>query len=537
LKANSNSIHQFIIVAVIATIFLSGLNAHWKFIEDFPYYVNNPLFSEISLKDRLAWSWTERPEYNYIPVTWSLAIVLQEIAKGPFILHLLSLLLHLSVGLLAYRICIKLKLPALASCIAVLMFAVHPMRVESVVWASSLKGILATFFVLLAVLAWMKGRVKASMLLYVLSILSKQTLIAMPLIFFLYPKETRPKNKIIAVYLLISALGAALAMWSNQDNPSPFLSDSFDLHPLTAIAALGHYVQKTLLPLNLIIDYPLLITWVNVSMGGIILLLAVLALTRIRNGTAHLKERLILLFITLLLPVSGLIATPLEFAADRLSYLPALLLIVAIVHAAASYSKYALALCSVTILPLAFITHSQIKLWKDLRSQCETALLAYPTHYLSMISLAHLEAREQHYSEAIRLTKEVTHIHPHRYRGWQTLVKLHLRAGDPTAAKQAIDRANITAPSLRLELDLLSVEIAKSEGDLDQMLQILDSIEQSGQQPFTVHVLRTRAYCDFDQWSEAENSVKTALEQFPDSRALLDLQRKILEKRATPSSD
>ena len=97
----------------------------------------------------------------WIPLTW-LSYALDYAAWGVEHAgyHLTNLLLHAASAVLFYEICLFLFEPklkknaAVAAALAALFFAIHPLRVESVVWAAELKDVLSTFWLLLALLAY-----------------------------------------------------------------------------------------------------------------------------------------------------------------------------------------------------------------------------------------------------------------------------------------------------------------------------------------------------------------------------------------------
>ncbi len=528
LKVRSHFVHVFIIAALIAAIFLPAVGYEWKYIEDYAYYVNNPMFSEAGVNERLVWCWTEHVEYNYMPVTWSLSVVLQGISKGAFILQVCCFSLHVLVSLLAYRLFRECGVSALVSLVAVLLFAVHPLRVESVVWASSFKGLLAAFFALVAIFAFVRGWFKRSVVFYILCVFSKQTLIGLPLLLLFCPKDRRPGNYIMSGYFVISVMGLGMAVWANWDNPSPDLHGGFILRPLVAVAAIGHYVHKTLVPMYLVVDYPILLTWVNMIFGLVVLGLVGFSFYRVRKSVLGLYEKCLIVFVFMILPVSGLVATPLEFAADRLSYFPSLFLMLALVSGLAALGRSYLWVLVVVIIPMSLLCVQQVRVWSDLREQSEKSLVYYSSHYLSMISLVHLEVRDGRFERAFELGDELTRVHPKRYGGWETLVKLHLRNGDPEGARGVLNRALREASELREEVEILLVEVARSEGDLAEILKILDRMELAGYDLFTIHYHRVKAHYDFGLLLDARRALDSALLRFPRSSVLHRLRSELL---------
>lgn len=124
---------------------------------------------------------------------------------GLFSVHLASLLLHVLVTYLAFRIARRVLGDARAALGAAVLFAVHPVQVESVAWASAVAGPLSSLFVLLAVDAlqrwspergqWWCWRVAVWVLLALLS--KENAVAAVPLLAALAcgSEGTRPRSR------------------------------------------------------------------------------------------------------------------------------------------------------------------------------------------------------------------------------------------------------------------------------------------------------------------------------------------------------
>ncbi len=127
---------------------------------------------------------------NYNPLSiWSFLIDMKLFGlEDPAGWHLINILLHLIGVLLVYLIGRKLKLDSIPSLFFALLFAIHPMRVESVAWVTERKDVLFGAFYLGALYHYLKYKIdknKKSLkwiyLLFVLSLLSKIQAVALPL--------------------------------------------------------------------------------------------------------------------------------------------------------------------------------------------------------------------------------------------------------------------------------------------------------------------------------------------------------------------
>jgi tetratricopeptide (TPR) repeat protein len=116
--------------------------------------------------------------------------------------HLTSLLLHIGVILLIYQLAIKVSGERWTAALAALLFAFHPIHVESVAYVSASTDLLVTLFALISILAYFRFREEgasrlyfiASVLAAALAMLSKESAIMFPWLLVAYEalRETRP---------------------------------------------------------------------------------------------------------------------------------------------------------------------------------------------------------------------------------------------------------------------------------------------------------------------------------------------------------
>ena len=131
---------------------------------------------------------------GYIPLTMlSFAIEYHFFKLNPFVYHLNNLLLHLGVVYLIFILSRHMGLSLRASFVATMLFAIHPMHVESVVWVSERKDVLYAFFYMLSLVTY--GRYVQNknirdygltLVFGFLSVLAKPMALSLPLVFFVY---------------------------------------------------------------------------------------------------------------------------------------------------------------------------------------------------------------------------------------------------------------------------------------------------------------------------------------------------------------
>src|SRR6266850_2866730 len=193
------------LVALITfVVFSPALRNGFVNWDDFETIVENQNFRGFTWS-HLRWMFTTFHLGHYQPLSW-LTFSLDYLLWGvePFGYHLTNILLHSANALLFYFVTRRLLAIAapisnavvlhLAAGFSALIFAIHPLRVESVAWATERRDVLSGFFLLLTVLSYLKavgpemsrtgwGRwIAVSAVLYVLSLLSKASGMTLPLV-------------------------------------------------------------------------------------------------------------------------------------------------------------------------------------------------------------------------------------------------------------------------------------------------------------------------------------------------------------------
>ncbi len=185
---------------------------------------------------------------------------------NPLGYHIVNLLLHSAVTLLLWRVLRRLAVPG--AWVAVAIFAVHPLHVESVAWVIGRKDMLAALFYLGAALAYMRfvedqrwQRYTIALALFTAGLLCKSMLVTLPatlLIWHWWKHGRVTANDVARVLpLLLVGLFVTLADWSFNKNRELISFDySFIERALIAARSLVFYVEKLAWPAELMVIYP-----------------------------------------------------------------------------------------------------------------------------------------------------------------------------------------------------------------------------------------------------------------------------------------
>jgi protein O-mannosyl-transferase len=145
-------------VLALVTIWLYWPARHFDFVNwDDPWYVlKNPLIQSWSLENLKAIA-TESVIRNYAPLTMFSFLLdwtfFGEWAGG---YHLVNVLLHSANAVLVFLLIRQLTGRPMLAAATAMLFAVHPVHVESVAWISSRKGLLSGAFILASLLCWLR---------------------------------------------------------------------------------------------------------------------------------------------------------------------------------------------------------------------------------------------------------------------------------------------------------------------------------------------------------------------------------------------
>lgn len=187
-KANLNTVFLLVILIITFLIFSNTLHHNFLNWDDDKQITNNGLIKKINNS-------TFTNLYSFDKHTtlslFSFAINYHFGKLNPFGYHLVNILIHLINIILVYLLVLKISNNKIVTFISVILFAWHPMRVESVVWISERKDLLFVCFSLTALLFYIKylKNISQAYLFYIVIIfvwfasLSKIQSVTLPIVF------------------------------------------------------------------------------------------------------------------------------------------------------------------------------------------------------------------------------------------------------------------------------------------------------------------------------------------------------------------
>ena len=346
------------VALVTAVVFAPVLRAGFVDWDDPINFLENPYYRGLGWR-QLRWMLTATVMGHWIPVTWlTLGADFAVWGMNPFGYHLTNLLLHTASAVLFYfvsRHLLGLAMPAaapevliLGAAAAALVFAVHPLRVESVAWITERRDVLSGLFFLAAILAYLRGvetgdRIEPrwrtySLLLFAGGLLSKASVMTLPAVLVLldvYPlrRGAFTWRRLIVekagywALALAGAVGALVALKLSGLRITPYVAYgpearlamvaySFWFYPSTWVWPIGlspmYELPARLDPLSPRFLLPV------IGLGAVTTLLALLR-KRWPGGLAAWVYSAVML-----LPISGVVHAGFQLAHDRYSYLSGL---------------------------------------------------------------------------------------------------------------------------------------------------------------------------------------------------------------------
>jgi len=358
-----------------------------------------------------------------------------------------------------------------ASLLAALLFGLHPLRVEAVVWVAWRGVLLSTFFVLLGTILYVRGSVRgsslggltASLVCFVVSLAVGPFGLAFPLLLVVldrYPlRRFRRRAWLEKVPLLAIAVAAVVAGVVGRGS-SPTSADTSIL-PRLAQSALApvFYVWKTTWPTGLMPLYELHepLKWLSLKYLGSIaaVLIAVVLLLRYARRLPAVAVAAACYLLSVL-PAVWLVQRGFEEAGDRYAYLPGVPLALLVGgglwwllsrrEAAVRWIGVGATVLGLAAAPaLGYLSRRQCDVWRT-----PTTLWTYvndkgPPAGVARYRLGLLRAKEGQIERAAQLYQGAITVRP-------TLIEAHLALGDALLRMTRVEKA-IRAYRRALRLD------------------------------------------------------------------------------------
>jgi len=357
----------FIAIVTLA-VFFPALRNEFVGWDDFELLVENLNYRGLGW-DQLRWMFTTFHTGHYQPLSW-MTFGLDYLLWGmnPFGYHLTNLVLHVANAVLFYFLVLRLLSLALSAPVtptdyglrvaagfAALFFAIHPLRVESVAWATERRDVLSGLFFLATLICYLQAArvpqdtyrrwLGAALICYGLSLLSKASGATLPIVLLVldvYPlrrlgwgagkwfgPSTRRTWWEKVPFLLFAAVASVVAPLAQSDAGAVASLRAYGVASRLAqsLYGLAFYLWKTILPTDLSPFYevpPNLnpFAWPFLLSGAVVSVVSIGLFVLRRRWPAGLAGWVC--YVVIVAPVLGFVQSGRQMVADRYSYLSCL---------------------------------------------------------------------------------------------------------------------------------------------------------------------------------------------------------------------
>lgn len=452
----------FLVAIAFLPLFVGGFD--FVNLDDATGIYQNPNYRGLSMS-HLQWMFTTPHMGHYQPLTWvslGMDFTLGEfLQKGsgmdPGLYHRTNLVFHLANAYLVYVLFTLLLRRGIggahptirwAAAFGALVFALHPLRVESVAWVTERRDVLSGMFYLLALSFYVRCGEKPAtkvpylycLLFFVLSMFAKAwgvTFVAVLLLMDAFPLRRFGKEPLKRIllekipFLVISVVFMFLARWAQSEAGAMRAFTDYGFVKRMAQAAYGlcFYVVETVWPANL---YPMYELDVHDSAFSAVHLLCFAAVAAVSVLLIVYRRKVPWMTVSwftyacIVAPVLGFAQSGPQKVADRYTYLPclpfALLAAGALLYwlrkprRRANSTNVAPIAAGVLILLLGILTNRQLGIWRNSVSLWEHSVGIDPQSHISLFNLAKAYEDQARYDDAIRLLRLALEVKPQAAR-------------------------------------------------------------------------------------------------------------------------
>jgi tetratricopeptide (TPR) repeat protein len=388
-RSRAAALAAFLVVAVLGVFWKVG--GHDFTRDDASYLIQNPDLVKGLSPAGLRWAFTSTSVANWHPLTWLTHLAdYQLFGLAPRWPHLVNAAIHAVNAALIFTALASFTGAFWRSALVALLFAFHPLHVESVAWISERKDLLAGLFFALTLLAYRRYARRPSprrfvpvVAVFALGLLSKPMLVTVPfllLILDFWPlgrldrttAARLAREKLPLVVLAAASAVTTLVVQYHAGAVHPLESLPIAVRLENAAVSWVAYLGKTLWPVRLAAVYPYRFAGLGAKA-----LVAAPALAAATAGAVLAWRRRPYLaagwfwYLGMLVPVIGIVQVGVAPYADRYTYLPLLGIFIAVAFAlpgaaAPATLRAGMAVASaVAVLLLAARTSAQLDTWKD----------------------------------------------------------------------------------------------------------------------------------------------------------------------------
>jgi Tfp pilus assembly protein PilF len=560
-----------LLVTVTLAVYWPAVHCDFLNLDDTYYFTANSHVQTGLKPANLVWAFTTRHASNWHPLTWlSLMLDAEMFGKGPFGPHLTNLLLHAANTALLFLLLRRLTAATWRSAVVAVLFALHPLHVESVAWVSERKDVLSTFFGLLSLWAYARyaqcvagdmcrvTRTESirsrftfhvlrfywlALLFFALGLMSKPMLVTLPLVMLLldwWPLQRVKSGQWPAAgirslvwekipFFLLSVISCVVTYIAQQKGGAVTaltritLSQRLD----NAFVSYARYLGKTFWPVNLAVLYPLPAHW-----NGGLVIFSVLLVIGLSVAAVWLGCKWPFVsvgwfwYVGTLVPVIGLVQVGIQSMADRYTYWPLIGVFMVLVWGFnAAREKWRLPeslvlfLVGMALLAGAGTTRSQLSYWRDSETLFRHTLAVTENNYLAYNNLGTCLSEKGQLAEAMDCFQKSLRIKPDNADALCNMGNAMTRSGQWNEAVDYYHRALRIAPDQADVLSNLGMVLVNQKQYAEAMANFEKALRVNPDSPSAHNNLATVLFIE-QRFDEAARHFREALRLQPDNPQL-----------------
>ena len=450
------------LLLIISTfaVYIQVLNNEFVDYDDDLYITDNRHVQAELTSESITWAFTSTFANFWHPLTWlSYILDFQLYGLNPKGYHLTNLLFHIANTLLLFVVLKRVTNAVWCSAFVAVLFALHPLHVESVAWASERKDDLSTFFWMLTLWFYASYSEKPTLqkyfmmlLAFVLGLMAKPMLVVLPFTLLLldyWPlgnfqfKKSMDADKLKTYRFMSAGYRRSHPLWLIWEKAPFFIlsavscivtfliqqkagvmisleSLSLKMRISNALVAYVTYIGKMIWPSHLAVLFPrpgTLAIWQVVSAGLLLISIFVLVVRAARQFPYLAVGWM--WYLGTLVPVIGLVQIGSHSMADRYTYVSLIGLFIIIAWGISDlstkwrYRKPVLTILTGILLSFLMInTWFQVRIWRNSQSLFEHAINVTDNNYVIYNGLGVVLAKQGKFEEAISRYRESLRINP-----------------------------------------------------------------------------------------------------------------------------
>lgn len=523
-------------VIIVFLAFLPALKNDFVNWDDDKYITDNYTIKSISSQN-IKNAFTKIYVGNWQPLTMLVYMLEYYFFKlNPSGYHAVNLALHIANTLLVFWMIFLLAEGSIfISLLCGLLFGIHPMHVESVVWAAELKDVLSAFFFFISIIAYLYFCKNSKRYLYflslaafIMSLLAKPMAVSLPFVLLLadYLKWKRFDKKFVInkiPFLLITLIFCVVTILAQKEQGAIRRGLGYPVIYNVFVACYGilFYIVKLIIPINLSAFYPFPTRMtplppLDITLAPVVFCIigAIIFYKARRNKPIVFG---LLVYLVTVFPVSQIIPIGSALTADRYTYIPSIGVFYIIGYLLSDFIlnkvkerqfERNLLYCIIggIIIVFSLMTFERTKIWNNDYALWRDVLSKYPKSDIAMKNLGDALISKKDYEESLKYYLQSLDLNPYNSQTYNNVGNIYFQKKEYIKSADAYKKAIEIAPDYQ-DAILNLATVYKTMGDKNNALEEINILLEKNPENLKALFFRGDLF-------ESINDVKNAIKDY-----------------------